>query len=264
MLASEVGRLLRGCEWVGIPFAGGMSEVPHIDARTILVNDRHRHVVNLARVAVKRGDELATEMDAEPFHPDVLKRAQQRCVWWESLPDDGYTSGKENYDAALAYAIAVWMGRSAKAGTVDEFKGQLALRWNAGGGDSNVRYRSGAEAVREFGVAMRHCAFSTLDFREFLGECLKRDRPRHGIYCDPPFPDATDEYKHSFAEQDHRDLARLAATFAQARMVMRFYDHPLVRELYPESRWTWKFLTGRKQSNEAAPEVLLVNNLESS
>lgn len=27
---------------------------------------------------------------------------------------------------------------------------------------------------------------------------------------------------------------------------MRFYDHPLVRELYPESNWSWRFLRGEK------------------
>lgn len=37
-------------------------------------------------------------------------------------------------------------------------------------------------------------------------------------------------------------------------------DHPLVRELYPESAWTWNRFDGRKQTNDAAPEVLLVRN----
>jgi hypothetical protein len=41
--------------------------------------------------------------------------------------------------------------------------------------------------------------------------------------------------------------------------VCRFYDVPLVRELYPADRWEWRHLEGRKQTNEAAPEVLLVN-----
>jgi hypothetical protein len=45
-----------------------------------------------------------------------------------------------------------------------------------------------------------------------------------------------------------------------ARVVCRFYDHPLVRELYPEQRWTWRHLAGgRKQTNGDAPEVLLLN-----
>jgi len=58
----------------------------------------------------------------------------------------------------------------------------------------------------------------------------------------------------------HRRLADKLATFTTARVVCRFYDHPLVRELYPEQRWTWRHLAGgRKQTNGDAPEVLLLN-----
>lgn len=259
MLASEVGKLLRGCEWVGIPFAGGMSEVLHIDARTILVNDRHRHIINLARVAAARGNTLAVDLEQRFFHPDELAAAQRQCKFWESQmeesPGDHFEGG--HYDAAFAYAIAVWMGRSAKAGTVDEFEGKLALRWNAGGGDSNVRYRSGIEAIRAFQEVGKRCTFSTLDFREFLAKC--KDAPKHGIYSDSPFPDASDEYKHTFTSDDHRELALLLGKFEQARVVIRYYDHPLIRELYPEPRWKWNMLKGRTQANEESPEVLITN-----
>src|SRR5581483_2099678 len=50
MLAAHVGKALDGCSWVGLPFCGGMSEVPHIKARTIVCNDRHRAILNLAAV----------------------------------------------------------------------------------------------------------------------------------------------------------------------------------------------------------------------
>jgi hypothetical protein len=39
LLAPRVGAALEGCNHVVILFAGGMCEVPHITARTILVND---------------------------------------------------------------------------------------------------------------------------------------------------------------------------------------------------------------------------------
>lgn len=41
---------------------------------------------------------------------------------------------------------------------------------------------------------------------------------------------------------------------------MRFYDHPLIREIYPEAQWTWRILKGRDQANNGdKPEVLLIN-----
>jgi hypothetical protein len=55
-------------------------------------------------------------------------------------------------------------------------------------------------------------------------------------------------------------LAGVLASFERARVVCRFYDHPLIRELYPrELGWVWRRFTGRKQSNAQAPEVLILN-----
>src|SRR5437868_4359672 len=81
MLAEHVGKALAGCEWVGIPFAGGMAEVPHIKARGMLINDLHRDVINLARViADDEGAEWLATKAAEPiFHPDELAEAQTQC-----------------------------------------------------------------------------------------------------------------------------------------------------------------------------------------
>lgn len=261
MLAHEVGAELSGCEWVGIVFAGGMSEVPHIKARTLLVNDIHRHVMNLACVVSdeERASILADNAIRLPFHPDVLAEAQRYCREMErggfTFEDARATQLDERW--ALNYFITCWMGRSAIAGSTREFKGGLPVRWEPGGGDSNVRYRSAVESLAAWSATMKRCNFTTLDFREFLAKC--KDEPNHGIYSDSPFPDAGDDYKHPFAKRDHEDLAKLLAGFTKARVVARFYDHPLIRELYPEPRWTWRHLEGRKQSNAKAPEVLLLN-----
>jgi hypothetical protein len=48
------------------------------------------------------------------------------------------------------------------------------------------------------------------------------------------------------------------------RVVCRFYDHPLIRELYGADRWTWLQLDGRTQANYGAPEVLLVSHRAAS
>jgi len=139
---------------------------------------------------------------------------------------------------AAQFFIACWMNRSAKAGTDDEFNGQLPLRWSATGGDSNTRYRSAIESLEAWSAIMRRCNFSTLDVFEFLDKC--QDKAGHGIYCDPPFPKAGGGYKHKFGELQHRALALNLRLFQETRVVCRFYDHALIRELYPESLWTWK------------------------
>ena len=88
-IAENVGAALAGCSWVGIPFAGSMSEVPYIGARTILCNDKHRHVINLARVI--QSDRLRPQLIRSAseilFHPDELAEAQEFCKGHEPGDD---------------------------------------------------------------------------------------------------------------------------------------------------------------------------------
>jgi hypothetical protein len=260
ILAPIVGAELGDCEWAGVPFAGGMCEIGQIKARTILVSDLHRHVINLARVVQSETlrPALIKQLRGMFFHPDELDQNQEWCKAYQPVEEL-----KGDLQAAYAYFICCWMGRSHIAGTRDEFHGKLSTRWNANGGDSNVRYRSAIRALAEFGRIGRRCSFSVLDAFDFLPRC--EDKAKHGLYVDPPFPGAGRKYRHNSGrteveeKQWHTALRNELARFERTRVVIRFYDHPLVRELYSASKWTWVHLKGRKQSNEAAPEVLLIN-----
>ncbi len=259
MLAEEVGKELAGCNYVAVGFAGGMSELAYINARTILVNDVHRHVINLASVIGSNKDRLADALSSLPFHPDVLRYAQMHCMEMERA---GWDFGRRDTASdevwAVNYFICCWMGRSAKAGTKDEFKGALPIRYTTSGGDSNVRYRSAIESLDAWSAIMRRCNFSTDDVFVMLDKI--KDVAGTGIYNDQPFPGPGDDYKHTFDESKTRQLAERVAKFQNARVVCRFYDHQLIRELYPEGRWTWRRLKGRDQANNATkPEVLIVN-----
>jgi DNA adenine methylase len=269
MIADQVGQLLADSEWIGVPFAGGMSVLAHVDCRSIAVNDLNKHVVNLAICVAcpERRRKILDRLKSLPFHPDVLFTAQTICSAWEkeNTPNSVLVSGDSNW--ATHYFVSQWMGRSGMAGTDKEFEGNLSVRWTSSGGDSNTRYRSAVKSLAEFGRIMRRCNFTVLDFREFLKKC--KDQKRHSIYCDAPFPQGGDKYKFNDGADDtarrkfHTDLRDAVSRFESATVVMRYYDHPLIRELYPESEWTWNHLEGRKQSNEKAAEVLLVNQRNS-
>lgn len=263
MLASHVGAALQGCEWVGVPFMGGGSELAHIRARTVVANDLHKQIINLAIVLrhPALGPALIHDLRRLPFHAIQLDHAQRHCLRIETrgFADDPKTEGMEtSYVDALNYFVCCWMGRSGKAGTPGEFKGALPVRWNANGGDSAVRYRSAVDSLKEWRGVLARVNFVCMDAFDFLAKC--KDEPAHGIYCDPPFPDAGHEYRHSMSNFDHSRLSQALALFDQALVVCRFYDHPLIRKLYPEDLWIWSFpLGGRKQTNAAAPEVLITN-----
>lgn len=253
IIAAHVGRALRGCAWVGVPFAGGMCELAQIEARTLLVSDLHRHVINLANVIATRGDELRQALDGVPFHQDALRWAQDTCRERETYVRND--PGVPDFDAAKAYFIASWMGRNGKAGTVEEFNGRLSVRWNANGGDSVVRYRNAVASLEAWQQIMRRCTFETLDCFAFLERC--EDSEGHGIYCDPPWPDDGDKYKHRFTPEDHARLAAKLAGFQHTRIVLRLGVHPLVETLYPRGDWDWQELSGRTQANKSKREVLI-------
>lgn len=255
LLSRKPAELLAGCEWVGVAFAGGCCEVPHFDARTVLVNDLHRHLINLAQVAAdpQMGPALIRRLRRVFFSAETLANAQAVC---EEIDAGG--DPLSLLDWAEAYFVTAWMSRSGAAGTDREFKAGLSVRWDAGGGDSVVRFRSAVESLRDWRKVLAKCTFTNLDVFDFLTRV--QDKPRHGVYLDPPFPGPGDAYRHQFTEDKHVRLAANLETFEHARVVCRFYDHPLVRDLYPTDRWTWHHpVGGRTQANKAAPEVLLVN-----
>ena len=260
LLAPAVGEELAGSRWVGIPFAGGMSELCYVTAPTILVNDKHRNIINLARVLAdgQFGPTLIRRLRRLPFHPDTLKMAQLWCADQDLSMLIYSPIEDKHFVAAEGYFVACWMGRSGKSGIDDEFNGRLSTRWNANGGDSNTRYRSAVSSLVTWRKILAKCSFSVLDAFEFLDRC--EDSAGHAIYCDPPFPNLGDRYKHQFSLEEHRQLAGKLLSYQNARVVCRFYDDPLIRDIYPEGqRWTWRRLVGRKQSNVEAPEVLIIN-----
>lgn len=263
MLAEKVGECLRGCEWVGVAFMGGLCEVPHIKARTIVCNDKHSHIANLCRVVTEDVDGLKERIAEIPFHPDYLWAAQATCNVRERTIKHEDSEGYR-LEWAAAYFCCAWMTRSGSAGTPSEFTGKLALRWEAGGGDSNKRFRSAIDSLDEWHrIFVDRCTFSTLDVFEFLDQC--KDRSGHGIYCDPPFLIAGQKYTHNAGkgqeeEQWHFRLAQRLAGFTQSRVVVRAYDVPLIREFYRPIDWEFRELTGRKQTNDSAPELLIVRN----
>src|SRR5205085_8516163 len=129
------------------------------------------------------------------------------------------------------------------AGTTHEFGGGPSFRWESGGGDSVVRFRNAAAGLRDWRAILARWTFDCRDGFDFLVQC--KDQDGHGIYADPPFPGPGDAYRHNCGKSElekrvwHVRLNDALARFTKTRVVCRYYDHPLVRELYPEHIWTW-------------------------
>lgn len=262
MLAREVGKLLHGCEWVGVPFAGGLCELKYIQARTMLVSDLHRHVINLATVI--QNDQtrrsLIESIEQTPFHPGALEMAQERIRIRDRVSTNFWRM--PDLQDAIDYFVCSWMARNGVAGTKTELNAGISTRWDSGGGDSVVRFRNAGASLDEWAEIMRGCSFEVLDVFDFLGRV--KDKKEHGLYLDPPFHGKVgDKYLHQFTSGNHEALAFRLRGYLNCRIVVRMYDSAFVREHYPVDRWKWHHLEGRDQANnDKKPEVLLVLNGE--
>lgn len=261
--AGAVGEACRGRAWVGVPFAGSLAEIPAIldaGAGAVAVNDRHRHLINLARVAADPvlGMRLYRRLRRQPFNEEVLRDAQRHCRASEPGGDrDG--SGALDLDLAFWYFICAWAGRSGLAGTGGELRCSLAMRWSATGGDSALRFSGACWSLRAWRRLLARCTITCLDAFDFLARVA--DDRRSCVYADPPWPGPGDSYVHGFGEAEHRRLAAVLGGYQRVRAVVRSGGGPLAREIYPpDEGWEWRQAAGRNQGNRAAAEYLIARN----
>jgi DNA adenine methylase len=254
MVADRYAAELNGCRLVGIPFGGGMSIVRLLTASTIHVNDMHPHIINLARVVANPDErrELLKMLKWTPFSEAMLRESQR-----DVCNIQGQTPAQARVRWAFNYFVCVWMARNGTAGTKSEFKAGLSARWDAGGGDSVVRWHSALRMLSTFGECLRKCHIWGGCFTQFIPKI--KDNPNHGLYCDPPWDGPGKGYQHSFTRDDYLELERLLAAYEHARVVIRINDTPLIREVFDESRWGWTLLDGRDQHNQSKCEVMIQN-----
>lgn len=275
--ASIPAQLMGEVEWLGIPCTGGACEIPHFKARTIIAADLHRHQINLYRCmadpALKESLLIITD---RAYHEDELVEAQQRCRGIEAGFDStlfatASEAGSPDVKWAADYYVCSWMGQGGRSGTKGEFNGPLSIRWDAQGGDSCMRYRSARESLEEWHQSFSgRVNFVVRDCFDFLGECAVKEKKaerdiadgkkteRRGLYLDPTWFDLGDGYKHVFSEDQHKRLAATLSGMKHHKIVMRWGDHPMVRQLYPEGTWTYHQAKGRNQKNNAVAEVFIV------
>ena len=266
----RIGRALGDLVWCGVPFAGGMPELPYIRTRTGIANDLHRHLINLARVIRERPADLVARLDEKVFHPDELAAAQEFCQRREEVLSPLFATKDGPYmyanikglgatgdlDWAVAYFISTWMTRGGNAGTKNEFTAGLSMRFSGGGGGSAVRFRSAIDSILGWSKVLDRWEFSTLDVFEFLDKV--EDVPTSGLYLDPPWPTLGKNYAHGVEDGFHERLAARLRRFESAKIVVRYGNHPTIVKAYPKTAWTWEKATTRNSGNNDVDEVLLV------
>jgi len=242
------------------PFCGSMAVLLAKPPTTIeIVNDLHTDLVNLARCI------------ACPTAGPQLYRRLRRSLFCEQLLHDAAAKIRAarstacpqiDPDRAYWFFLFSWMGRNGIAGQEHQ-TASICARFNTGGGSTTTRWKSCVNSIPTWKRRLANVQILNRDAFAVLESA--HDGPATAIYCDPPYLAKTKSYIHDFTPADHRRLAAALGRFRQARVVVSYYDHPDLADLYPD--WTIQRIEVIKALSNAtaapdanrAVEVLLIN-----
>jgi len=132
---------------------------------------------------------------------------------------------------------------------------------------SNVlSFRTASEL---FKVCQERLRCVAIDNRDCIDTITRYDSPKTLFFCDPPYIDREQYYEASRNGFDHEALAK-SLNRVEGYVVLSYYPHPLLDQLYPSGQWrrmTWQ----QKKSSalkldedgdihtEMATEILIMN-----
>lgn len=254
------------------------------------VNDYHGDLVNLARVlASDQWEWLYNKADRYLYCEPLFLDLRQRWIS-EPIPAWEGKASEAHAERAFVYLATQWLGRNGSSGCSPNSSGRAAVRWTTKGGNSATRWRSVVSSIPWWHE--RLFRVSILNRNAFdVAESISNENGA-AVYADPPYFLKTRSsgggsvYLHDFDEtpigedeasrigcpehlRRYGDHARLAVRLWRlnlCRVVVSYYDHPALSELYPG--WTKRSMDRTKNLSLAtikgsrgatAPEVLLIN-----
>jgi DNA adenine methylase len=237
-------------------------------------NDLHQDLINLALVIRDRksAEELYRLAHPTLFAEDLCRLSKERTMSYREAAADG------NIERAYWYLVFSWFHINGIAGTKLSRTGNMCIRYSAKGGNGATRWRSVVESIPDWHERLLRVQIVSRDMFEIFDEL--DDAAGTAIYCDPPYILKKSRYLHDFPtiEEEQRDstkkghlaLAKALRRFKRSRVVLSYYQHPALADLYPG--WTTIDATqlnvaksmvnaGMRDDNgrTEAPECLLLN-----
>lgn len=243
------------------------------------VNDLHVDLVNLALVVqdAQKAQELYARCHRTLFIEKLCRVSRERLSEpLESPAGDG--------ERAYWYLVFSWFGVNGVAGTPMNRTGSFCVRYTSKGGNGPVRWRAAVESIPDWHERLLGVQILSQDALRLAGRI--EDREGTVIYADPPYVLKGAKYVHDADDAPpvvreilgieegplpefawHLALAKQLNRFERTRVVVSYYAHPLLAELYPG--WTVvDCATAKSLVNSGmrdgsgrteAPEVLLIN-----
>ena len=261
-LAPRIVELLGAHKTYWEPFCGSMAVLlanPPCVMET--VNDLHGDLINLARVV--RDEKLALKLYRKLrrtlMHEQIFIEAAERC----RERGHCFDAREPDLERAYDYFVCSWIGRNGVAGTTGYNQG-YCLRFTSKGGHAATRWRSVVESIPAWRRRLRQVTILQRDAFEIIPKI--EDEPKAALYIDPPYIDHEKDYVEKIELADHKRLAEMLHRFQKARVVVSYYDHPKLNEIYPD--WQRQEIViakalghqGRRGQNAVrVKEVLLIN-----
>ncbi len=207
------------------PFCGSMAVLfakPKCGMET--VNDLHGDLVNLARVL--QDPELGLQL-YERAHKTLYSEALFRDA--KDALAQPRAGNAIDVDRAYNYFVMSWLGINGVSGT-KRCDYQFAMRWCLGGGQGATRWQAVTKSIPAWHSRLRNVVILNRDAFGLL-ENIK-DEPGAVIYCDPPYLKVGSKYLHGFSDEKHGELEGLLKRFKNALVIVSYYDHPKISEIY--------------------------------
>ena len=262
-LANRIVKLLGAhrCYWE--PFCGSMAVLmakPVCSMET--VNDLHGDLINLARVIQDKemASKLYRRLRRTLMHEQIFHESAKRC----RERGNKFVVRGPNLDRAYDYFVCSWIGRNGVSGTPGYNQG-YSLRFTSKGGHAAKRFKSVVESIPAWRRRLRQVTILQRDAFEIIPRI--EDEKGTAIYIDPPYIEHEKDYVIKIGPEDHKRLSDILHRFDKTRVVISYYDHPQLRELYPDfERYEINIAKAlahqgqRTKNTMRATEVLLVNH----
>jgi DNA adenine methylase len=243
------------------PFCGSLAVLLAKPKSSVeVVNDLNGALVNLARVVRCESSavELFKRLTRTAFCEELYHNSR---VWLLDAGNLPVRSDISDVTWAYHYFVVSWMGRNGLVGTANEYKTGFCKRFTSNGGDPAVRFQAAVESIPTWWDRLRGATILRQDGIELIWRI--EDKQGTVIYADPPYLDKGAKYLHDFEPEEHEKLAAALRRFEKTRVVVSYYDRPLLESLYLAHGFRKVEKTTKKQMGngaKTAPEVLLVKN----
>jgi DNA adenine methylase len=248
------------------PFCGSLAVLLAKPKTSVEVaNDLNGGLINLARVV--QHDSLSLYLFDRLWRTLFNQVAYEESAGWcrralaGEMPWLLTLSGQPRLDWAYHYFVMSWQGRNGLCGTAGEANIGFCKRFTSNGGDPAVRFQAAVESIPTWWDRLRGVTILQQDGVELIWKI--EDKQGTVIYCDPPYLDKGAKYLHDFEPEEHEKLAAALRRFEKTRVVVSYYEHPLLDSLYLAHGFRKVEKTTKKQMGNGAnkaPEVLLIKN----